>query len=201
MNRPMPPDWEPAFDEPYRFAPAPEIYDWLHDTILNPSSPLYNPEHEHLIFHSGISYLWAEESFSKQDVLVVGQAELVSFRVSGWQKFRQEAQMMQWFGHLPKAVITLSADYCRGCSDIAFCRLIEHELYHLKHKQTHMGPCYDDLGRPALKIRAHDVEEFHGVVERYGGDAKVRHMVDLANDGPTIGEADITQACGTCLRV
>lgn len=199
MNRPMPPDWEPTFDEPYRFAPAPEIYDWLHQTILNEDNKVYNPEHNHLIDHDMVRFLWAEGSFEKQGRTVHGQCELVSFRVSGWQKYRQETQMEEWFGYIPKAVITLSASYCRGCNDESFCALVEHELYHLAHKHTHMGPCYDDNNRPVLKIRGHDVEEFFGVVKRYGAGRDVQHMVDLANDGPTVSRASIAQACGTCL--
>jgi hypothetical protein len=37
------------------------------------------------------------------------------------------------------------------------------------------------------------------VVQRYGASDDVQKMVDLANDGPTIGKAKIAHACGTCL--
>ena len=200
LGRPRPPDtWANTVGDVYRFQPAPEIYDWLHETILNENSKVYNPDHEHLVGHSGVAFLWAESSFAKQGRFVHGQAELVAFRVSGWQRDRQEAQIMGWFGELPKAIITLSAGYCRSCSDDDFCALVEHELYHLAHKQSYKGPCYDDQGRAALSMRGHDVEEFLGVVERYGASREVQRMVDLANQGATLSRGSIAHACGTCL--
>jgi hypothetical protein len=200
LRRPMPPDsWQGTIGNAYRFTPAPEIYDWLNQTILKKGTKLYNPHHEHLEEHDGVCFLWAEDSFLKQGRIILGQCELVSFRVSGWQKFRQEAQMIEWFGFVPKALITLSAEYCRACTDDEFCALVEHELCHLEHKETHMGPCFDQEGRPALKMRGHDVEEFYTVVERYGAGRDVQHMVDLANKGPTLGRASLAQACGTCI--
>ena len=58
---------------------------------------------------------------------------------------------------------------------------------------------YDSLGRASLEMRSHDVEEFHGVVQRYGASPDVQKMVELANNGPTISRANIAHACGTCL--
>ena len=56
-------------------------------------------------------------------------------------------------------------------------------------------------GRPSFTMRGHDVEEFVGVVRRYGAEATgVRALVDAANAGPEIAAADIAQCCGTCLR-
>ncbi|WP_371412322.1 putative metallopeptidase [Ensifer sp. NM-2] len=58
-------------------------------------------------------------------------------------------------------------------------------------------------GRPVFVIRGHDVEEFVGIVRRYGADAAgVRAMVDAANQKPEIARMQIAHACGTCqLRV
>ncbi|WP_420376855.1 putative metallopeptidase [Sinorhizobium medicae] len=52
-------------------------------------------------------------------------------------------------------------------------------------------------------MRGHDVEDFVGVVRRYGADAAgVRAIVDAANRPPEIARANIAHACGTCqLRV
>ncbi|MEG9592234.1 putative metallopeptidase [Acinetobacter baumannii] len=201
MKRPYPPEWvlEISDDMSMNFCPAPEITDWLHQGILNPESKLYNEEHEHLIEHSGVKFLWAECGFAKQGRDIHGQAEIVAFRASGWQKDRQEAQMIKWFGELPKALITLDARYCTDCSDEDFMALVEHELYHLAHKHSSMGPCYDADNNAVLQMRGHDVEEFHGVVQRYGASEEVQKMVNLANEGPTISRANIAHACGTCL--
>lgn len=181
------------------FQPALEIYDWLHETVLNEHSALYNPDHEHLIEHDGVCFLWAEEGFVKQGRRVLGQAEIPAFRVSGWQKLRQEAQMIGWFGFIPSALITLDANYCSQCSDEDFCALVEHELYHLAQRVGASGPCFDSMGRASLTIRGHDVEEFFGVVQRYGATEDVQRIVDLANSGPTISRASVAHACGTCL--
>lgn len=203
MKRPYPPkeliehDW----CEEFLFEPARDIHDWLQETILNPGSKLYNKEHEHLVGHSGIGFLWAESAFTKQGRIVLGQAEIIQIQAGGWKKYRQEAQMIKWFGFLPKALITLDANYCSYCSDSDFMALVEHELYHFKQKLSpNGGPCYDShTGHAVLQMRGHDVEEFFGVVRRYGASADVQRMADLANDGPTISRANIAHACGTCL--
>ena len=201
MKRPMPPSdlLEHEWCEESLFEPAQEIYEWLHFYILNENSELFNEDHAHLIEHDGVAFLWCDSAFIKRGRRVLGQAELIQFKVSGWQKYRQEAQMIKWFGFLPKALITLDAHYCAECSDSEFMALVEHELYHLAQKEGQNGPMFDSLGRASLTMRSHDVEEFHGVVQRYGASPDVQKMVELANDGPTISRANIAHACGTCL--
>ncbi|WP_180122826.1 putative metallopeptidase [Acinetobacter sp. YH12086] len=203
MRRPYPPDSliNKDWSEEFLFEPAADIHDWLQETILNPNSDLYNKDHMHLIGHTGIGFLWAESAFEKQGRVVLGQAEIVQFQASGWKKYRQEAQLIKWFGFLPKALITLDARYCSDCSDASFMALVEHELYHLKQKiSPNGGPCYDShTGHAILQMRGHDVEEFFGVVQRYGGNVDVQRLAELVNNGPTISKANIAHACGTCL--
>ncbi|WP_180084866.1 putative metallopeptidase [Acinetobacter sp. YH12145] len=203
MKRPYPPESliDKDWSEEFLFEPATDMHDWLQETILNPNSDLYNKDHMHLIGHTGIGFLWAESAFEKQGRVVLGQAEIVQFQASGWKKYRQEAQLIRWFGYLPKALITLDARYCSDCSDASFMALVEHELYHLKHKIAPNGaPSYDShTGHAILQMRGHDVEEFFGVVERYGGNVDVQRMAQHVNNGPTISKANIAHACGTCL--
>ena len=108
--------------------------------------------------------------------------------------------MVQWFGYIPKYIITLDAGYAESCSDVDFCALIEHELYHIGFEimdgEMYISP---STGKPKLKMKGHDIEEFHGVFQRYGASPDVQKMVELANDGPTISRANIAHACGTCL--
>ena len=60
-------------------------------------------------------------------------------------------------------------------------------------------PKFTQDGRPSFAIRGHDVEEFVGVVARYGATAAgVSEMVEAASRGPTIALADIAGVCGTC---
>lgn len=203
LNRPVPPDWKSDSNnpEPYRFAPAPEIYEWLQLTILNESSPMYNPDHEHLVGNNALAFMWAETTFHRHQMQVLAQAELVAIRDGGWRGLRQESQLEQWFGveNIPKAIITIAAPPARDLDDRSFCALIEHELYHLAHKHTHMGPCYDPEGRPVLVMRGHDVEEFFGVARRYGGTQQVCTLVKIAQSKPEMSQLNISQACGTCL--
>ncbi|NBF06080.1 hypothetical protein GV819_27715 [Pseudomonas sp. Fl5BN2] len=50
-----------------------------------------------------------------------------------------------------------------------------------------------------LKLQSHDVEEFVGVVRRYGASPDVQALVDAANNPAEVGKLNISRACGTCL--
>lgn len=111
--------------------------------ILGEGGPLFNPDQSHLI-DADVCFLWASTSFAKQGRTVLGQCEEVAFRVSGWQKARQEQQLVEWFGRVPAFLITLAANYCATCSDVEFCALVEHELYHIGHALDPYGaPAFD----------------------------------------------------------
>lgn len=87
------------------------------------------------------------------------------------------------------------------CSDAEFCALIEHELYHASQERDAFGaPKFSkSTGKPVFTLRGHDIEEFVGVVRRYGAEAThVKALVDAANAGPEIANVRISQACGTC---
>lgn len=182
------------------FSPAPELLAWAEQTILARGGPLHNPDHGHLM-NADLAFLWAPAGFKKAGHTVLGQAEQVMFRAGGWQKARQEQQMVEWFGRVPAFLITLAADYCASCTDAEFCALVEHELYHIGQNLDEFGaPAFDKLGRPKLRIVGHDVEEFVGVVARYGPSADVRRLVAAAGTAPTVPRLDIARACGCCLR-
>lgn len=180
--------------------PAPEIGEWVRVNILEEGGPLYNPDHSHLM-DADLCFLWASSAFAKQGRTVLGQAEQVMFRAGGWQKARQEQQMRDWFGYVPSFVITLAADYCSECSDIEFCALVEHELMHIGQDMDEFGsPKFDKKGNPKLRLVGHDVEEFIGVVQRYGASREVQRMIDAAKRAPAVAAASIAHACGTCLK-
>ncbi len=97
-------------------------------------------------------------------------------------------------------VITLAADYCSQCTDAELCALIEHELYHIAQKLDQYGaPKFTQDGLPSLTIRSHDVEEFVGVVRRYGASEDVQQLIDAASRPPEVAKINISRACGTCL--
>ena len=182
-----------------RLTPAPEVWEWLKTEILAATGSIHNEDHAHLL-EADIQIMWASSSVEKQGRTVLGQAEQVAFRAGGWQKVRMEQQMRDWFGYVPAFVITLAADYCAQCSDTDFCALIEHELYHIAQDTNQYGePAFTKEGGPKLKLRGHDVEEFVGVVRRYGASPDVQALVDAANSPAEVGKLNIARACGTCL--
>ena len=199
MNRPKP---SAIFLESIypTLTPAPEVWEWISREILADTGSIPNEDHAHLI-GANIGVLWASESFAKQGRAVLGQAELVMHRAGGWQKARAEQQMREWFGEEPEFIITLAADYCSQCSDAEFCALVEHELYHIAHKPDKYGaPAFSrDTGMPKLEMRGHDVEEFIGVVRRFGASHDVQQLIDAASKPPEVARINISRACGTCL--
>jgi len=179
--------------------PAPEVWGWVTEQILADAGSIHNPDHAHLI-DADIGVLWASSSFAKKGRVVIGQAEQVMFRAGGWQKARQEQQMMDWFGRVPAYLITLAADYCAQCSDAEFCALVEHELYHIAQAKDAFGaPKFRQDGMPSLFLKGHDVEEFVGVVRRYGASEEVQQLIDAASNPPEVAKINIARACGTCL--
>ncbi|MGE8098106.1 putative metallopeptidase [Pseudomonas fluorescens] len=203
MDRPHPPasllELSDLSDFGIRLTPAPEVWEWLQVEILADTGSIHNEDHAHLL-DADIRVMWASSSFEKQGRTVLGQAEQIAFRAGGWQKARMEQQMRDWFGEVPAFIITLAADYCSTCSDADFCALIEHELYHIAQDTDRYGaPAFTKEGAPKLKLRGHDVEEFVGVVRRYGASSEVQALVDAANSPAEVGKLNISRACGTCL--
>ncbi|MBA1294458.1 hypothetical protein G7025_13930 [Pseudomonas lurida] len=203
MDRPMPPastlELSDLSNFGIRLTPAPEVWEWLQAEILADTGSIHNEDHAHLL-DADIRIMWASSSFTKQGRTVLGQAEQVAFRAGGWQKARMEQQMRDWFGDVPAFIITLAADYCAQCSDTDFCALVEHELYHITQAKDQYGaPKFTQEGLPKLEMRSHDVEEFVGVVRRYGASPDVQALVDAANSPAEVGKLNIARACGTCL--
>ncbi|MGF6154020.1 putative metallopeptidase [Pseudomonas fluorescens] len=203
MIRPMPPasilELSEFAELGLRLIPAPEVLEWLQAQVFSIDGELHNEDHAHLI-DADVCFLWASSGFGKQGRFVLGQAEQVAFRAGGWQKARMEQQMIDWFGRVPAFIITLAADFCADCSDVDFCALIEHECYHIAQAKDAFGaPKFTQEGLPKLEMRGHDVEEFVGVVRRYGASADVQALVDAANKPAEVGKLNIARACGTCL--
>lgn len=202
MDRPQPP--AELFDDLHgSFVPAPEVAAWLRKAFLDEESPLYNPEHLHLsAAHIGV--LWTTVPNSRHMHAIVGTAEIPFPQGGAWQKKRALYQLRQWFGAVPDFLLTLSAEYAAGASDVGFCALVEHELYHCGHRRDLFGiPMFTKEGRPKFGIRGHDVEEFVGIVRRYGakaGAGDTAAFVAAARRKPEIAPAEIARLCGTCAR-
>lgn len=200
MKRPSPPESVIQSIFP-RFEPSTELRDWAIGTLIN-GGDFVNPDHEHLK-DAHIGFLWTNMENSRQGRMIIGQAEQPAFRCGKWQKGRQEQQICEWFGDIPDFIITLDANYCLQCTDLEFMALVDHELYHCAQAVDGFGmPKFNkDTGEPMFTMRGHDVEEFIGVVARYGvGNNKspLALMVKVANDVPLLGAADISKCCGNC---
>lgn len=201
MGRPHPP--AEALDPVTEcFAPDDELRAWVVATFIESTGQLANPDHQHLT-DAAIGCVWTNVPNGRNMRTVIGQAELMPPMAMGkWQRARAIAQVGEWFGDIPDFMLTFYAPAVETMNDAEFCALIEHELYHCAQALDVYGaPKFTRDGRPVFAIRGHDVEEFVGVVARYGAAASgVSDMVRAANDGPTVALANIAGACGTCLR-
>ncbi|PWJ88389.1 hypothetical protein C8D77_111112 [Mesorhizobium loti] len=197
--RPRPPeDILEISGEPI-FRPAPEIITWARQCFIDEGASLLNEDHKHLR-SATLAALWTNVPNGRAGRSVIGQCERGLPPAGKWLRGRIERQMLDWFGDIPDFLLTFDAGYCDTCSDAEFMALVEHETYHAGQERDAFGaPKFRKSGLPAFAIRGHDVEEFIGVVRRYGADAAhVRELVDAANAGPEIANVRISQACGTC---
>lgn len=203
-KRPMPPAELCDPLPPWKFVPAPLMTGWLMDVFISDGGPLSNPAHAHLR-EAIIAVLWTNTPLKVRMNSVVGMAELPQFRGNAWTKGRQDQQIEEWFGYEPDFLLTFDALWWSQADDTSACATMEHELFHCAQAVDQFGaPKFNkQTGKPVFGIRGHDVEEFVGVVERYGaghGAGRTADLVRAANRGPTIAPALIDIACGTCGR-
>ncbi len=193
-------------EEAIRLAPAPDLMNWVITNFLTIGGPLHNPDHDHIaeLIHDNeefLAFAWASSACVAKKRMVLGQCEKVMFNQGGWKKARQEQQMRDWFGYVPVYLITIDASYCDQATDRDFCALIEHELYHIGVERDEDGEAlYSDMtGLPKHYLAGHDVEEFVGVVKRWGADESVKRLLEVAKQAPFVSEVNISKCCGTCL--
>lgn len=198
--RPKPPP--EMFDtDGKEFMPAPDVFDWAYRLFISAHGELSNPDHQHLA-DAKIGFVWTTVHAVRHMNQIAGQAEMVRFQGSKWSKRRQEQQLEEWFGALPDFMITLDAGYASQCDDVSFCALVEHELYHCGQERDIYGaPKFNSMGLPVFGLRGHDVEEFVGIVRRYGVGAAAGStlaLVEAAQRTPEIAKAKVSAACGSC---
>lgn len=196
--RPYPPA-ELGEDMPEAFAPDRVFAEWMHETFIAASGPLENEAHQHLL-EAAIGVVWTNAVNVSKMRTVLATAEQPMAMSGGWKRARHDYQLRQWFDVEPDFLLTFSAPECERLDDRSFCALVEHELYHCAQKEDRFGaPMFNrTTGAPIFAMRGHDVEEFVGVVERYGPTPEVTAIVAAAKRTPLIAGAAIAQACGTC---
>lgn len=201
MSIPKPPN-DIFEDYQTEFVPSQEMNDWVFDMFIKPKSTLYNPQHSHLE-SATIDFLWTTHNNVTKGRHVLGMAEIFNARGNKWIKARQEQQLREWFKQIPDFIITIDAQFWVSADNPSRFALIEHELYHCAQEVDEFGaPRFNQsTGLPVYTIVGHDVEEFIGVVERYGAEATgIKELVDAAKKGPSIAPAKIDGLCGTCQK-
>ncbi|HBJ4217804.1 TPA: hypothetical protein LCN40_003566 [Acinetobacter baumannii] len=191
-------------EEAIRLTPAPDLKKWVVANYLTIGGPLHNPDHIAELIHDNeefLAFAWASSACMAKKRMVLGQCEKVMFNQGGWKKARQEQQMRDWFGYVPVYLITIDASYCDQATDRDFCALIEHELYHIGVERDEDGdPLISEMtGLPKHYLAGHDVEEFVGVVKRWGADESVKRLIEVAKQAPFVSDVNISKCCGTCL--
>ncbi len=200
-RRPVPPEDIQAAGP--TFIPSTELADWANAVFIEEDAALCNEDHAHLRL-ADIGFLWTNVENARQGRRVVGQAEGAEPQgaMGKWARARVIAQVYGWFGRMPDFIITIDALHALECSDAEFCALIEHELYHCAQQRDEFGlPKFKKSGQLVWAIRGHDVEEFVGVVRRYGASAAgITAIVEAANRAPEIAAVRVAHVCGTCQR-
>lgn len=193
-------------EEAIRLAPAPELKEWVVKNWLTVGGELHNPDHDHIaeLLHDNeefLAFAWASSAAVAKKRMVLGQCEKVMFNQGGWKKARQEQQMRDWFGFVPQYLITIDATYCEQASDRDFCRLIEHELYHIGVERDEDGEVIysDHTGLPKHYLAGHDVEVFFGEIRQHGVDSSVQRLLEIAKNAPFASETNIAACCGNCV--
>lgn len=178
---------------------------WIRATFLDPDSPLYNVEHDHLN-SAEIGVLWTNVPNARHMRSIVATAELCQppTSLNKWGKARWWSQIEQWFGTTAlDFMVTFYAPYLAGAPEIEHYAVPDHELYHCGQKRDAFDlPMFKKTtGKPVFGLRGHDVEEFVGIYRRYGytagaGDSVA--LIEAARQKPEIGMAQIAGMCGTC---
>ncbi|MGV7034858.1 putative metallopeptidase [Methylobacterium symbioticum] len=207
LTRPRPPErllGQDGADTAIPFEPAPDLEAWARATFIDEDAVLLNEEHAHLR-EATLGFLWTSVSNARGGNSVVGQAEIPSIQGGKWARARFFQQVEGWFGIVPDFLITLDAGFADQADDATFCSLVEHELYHCAQAKDRWGaPRFSKAtGLPIFTMRGHDVEEFVGIVARYGVGAaagQTAALVEAAGRAPIVCSADIAGVCGTCNR-
>ncbi|ARD29542.1 hypothetical protein OTEC02_12585 [Acinetobacter lactucae] len=193
-------------EEAIRLIPAPDLKKWVVANFLTLGGHLHNPDHDHIaeLLHDNeefLAFAWASSAYTRAKRMVLGQCEKVMFQQGGWKKARQEQQMRDWFGFVPTYLITIDATFCDKANDSEFCALLEHELYHIGVERDGDGEIIysDHTGLPKHYLAGHDVEEFIGVVKRWGANENVKRLIEVAKNPPFVSDLDISKCCGNCV--
>lgn len=129
-------------------------------------------DHAHLT-DARIAYLFRDEEILRSGRVVYASCHLGDF--SGSSALRTWGRFIRWAvirlaGFDPDFVILIDRNLWDGLSEPERRALIDHELCHAAQQidpETGMA-MFTKFGEPKWRIRPHDVEEFHAIVQRHG---------------------------------
>lgn len=180
---------------------APDLEAWIRSTFIEPGAALENLDHDHLR-DARIGCLWAGEEWVRGGRRILGLAAIPRPPLGStpWARaLFAEQEFAFWGGDPPDFVLTFSAPWALEATDAEFCAVVDHELYHCAIAVDEFeSPRFSADGSPRWAIRGHDVEEFLGVVRRYGVAASgVAEIVEAARSNEMrIDLGAIRAACG-----
>jgi hypothetical protein len=199
----MPPRELSHADEYGTFVRAHDLEKWIPDAYLNPDSPLYHREHEHLR-EARIGVLWSNIPVKRRGIEIAGTASMAKTppSLSGYDR-----QVYSWFIRGFFGIEKLDflhiydAPYASICTHVNFLALVKHELVHCDQAKDEWGELrFTKDFRPIYCMYGHDVEEQIAVVRDFGlAGRNVKEFVEAATGSPRIAQADIDWSCGTCL--
>lgn len=181
-----------------RMEPCPQVGEWAWSMFLDAGSSFYNAAHED-IAEAVIGWVWTNVENRKDGRIIRGTCGLGDPKGgTPWARARIFEQLQRWFGLIPDFIITLDAVWLSTRQPAEICALVEHELYHARHKRDKWGDkSFDKDGRPVYDIRPHDLECFIGEVERYGAwRPEFSAIADAMARGPAFSAVDLRGICG-----
>jgi hypothetical protein len=127
------------------------------------------PEHAHLKDHEQrfLILMRAEQDYAA-GVFNLGRVHKPE--VQGKLRPLFEQLLVQCYGFMPDWIITIDRQWWREATPVQREALVFHELCHVKQAIDRFGELRfnTQTGEPIFELRAHDLEEFRSVVERYG---------------------------------
>lgn len=192
-------------------APALDVEAWVQAEILAENRPLSNYDHAHLgEFEARVAFLWSTEVETRAGRRTLGTCQTAAPTGRAWPQAQRRAQLIGWFGAVPDFLIVLDAlhaSHALRTGRVAdLLAVVDHELYHCGVKLDDFGAIrFSPDGEPTWTVRPHDVEEFAGVVRRYGVAASAAGPLAQAieyvrENGPDIAPASLDGVCGSCKR-
>lgn len=190
--------------EPEAYVPDPALAEWVREQFVMGGGRLHNVDHAHLGY-ADVRFLWTQSPARVKRKTVVGRAHVGQPSGSdAWAKGMKFDHLTRLFGTVPDFYVILCAGFVRDRlahgDEAGVMALIDHELYHCAQEVRDGAPQFTQDGEPKWCMRPHDVEQFVGVTRRWGPQGGAEEaMQDAAERGPTIGQAQVSGVCGTCL--